>query len=277
MICKEIKIWNENEFKSIDGFNPVMDTYILNDRNREIDKEPIGPRPAVLILPGGGYEFTSYREAEPIATQFNAMGFNAFVLYYCCKPHVFPQALKDVSRAMCIIRDNAKDWNIDPDKIFVSGFSAGGHLAASIGTMWDLPCLSEIEGMEYGKNKPNAMILAYPVIVYNEFANFGSYENLLGKDYPALAEEHSLEKHVSEKTPPAFIWHTYEDDMVPLENALSFGDALRKNNIPFEMHIFTKGGHGLSLANEEVCCDKDCDVHVQHWVKLLEEWLKMMF
>lgn len=277
MICKEIEIWNENEYKSIDGFKPVMDTYVLNDRKRDAASKKVAPRPTVLILPGGGYEITSHREAEPIATQFNAMGFNAFVLYYSCAPYVFPQSLKDATRAMCVIRDNANEWNVDTDRIFVIGFSAGGHLAASLGTMWHMPFLNEIEGMEYGKNKPNAMILSYPVIVYNEFAHFGSFENLLGEGNDKKPEDLSLENLVSDKTPPAFIWHTYEDNCVPLENSLAMGNSMRKHNIPFEMHIFTKGEHGLSLANKEVCDAENCDPHVEHWVKLCEEWLNMMF
>lgn len=277
MINETIKIWHENEYEPMpNGFEPIMDTYVLTDRNRDPNENP-PTRPAVLVLPGGGYEVTSHREAEPIAMRFNGMGFNSFVLYYSCAPAVFPQSLKDVSRAICIIRDNAEKWHIDKDKIFVIGFSAGGHLAGSIGVLWDLPELMKIEGMEYGKNKPNAIILSYPVIIHGEHGHLDSFKHLLGDAYDEKADSLSLEKLVSDKTPPAFIWHTYEDGLVPVENSLEFGRALRAHNIPFEMHIYTKGGHGLSLANEEVCWPHECDPHAGSWIKLCEEWLKMLF
>lgn len=278
MICKEIPLWKEGEYQGRDeNFRPVMDTYILKDRKRDDESIPLKKKGAVLICPGGGYEFTSHREAEPIAMQFNAMGYHAFVLFYDVAPNIHPQPLKDATRAMCIIRDNAEEWNVDPEKIAVIGFSAGGHLAASLGILADLPELQDVPGMQPGKNRPNAMILSYPVIIHGEKGHDGSFRHLLGENYDTMHEQLSLEKHVTPATPKAFIWHTFEDGCVPVESALELAYALRRNRVPFEMHIFEKGGHGMSLANDQVSKPEDCDTHVAHWVKLCEEWLGKTF
>lgn len=272
MIHKSISIWENTGFayESIDGFVPILDTYIL-DGNKK--------RAAVLICPGGGYAITSPREAEPIAMQFNAAGFHAFVLYYSVAPKRHPQPLMDLSRAMCILRQNSDKWNIDADKIAVCGFSAGGHLAASLGVHWNSSYLYEVPGIQVDMNRPNSLILSYPVITSGKHAHVGSMENLLGSGIsnPDLLREVSLELHISEKTPPTFLWHTYNDATVPLENSLLFAQGLRKYSIPFEMHIYPDGPHGLSLANEET---DDGNMgsypHVATWMKLCIEWLNRL-
>lgn len=272
MLSKTIDIWGPYQYKGegADGFRPTMDTYILAGEK---------PRGAVLICPGGAYAFTSEREAEPIALQFNAAGFHAFVLYYSVAPRKHPQPLLDVSRAMCIIRENVRDWHIDPDKIAVCGFSAGGHLAASLGVHWAKPYISETKGITAGLNKPNALILGYPVITTGQFAHKGSVENLLGYDATSsLLKEMSLELQVNEQMPPTFIWHTHDDDAVPVENSMLFVQAMRAKNIPFEFHVFSKGPHGLSLANEETAAEgMGVYPHVANWMNLCIEWLKEVF
>ena len=270
MIHNTIPIWQDTAFpyESVDGFVPTLDTYILNGNKK---------RPSVLICPGGAYGFTSPREAEPIAMQFNTAGFHAFVLYYSVAPKRHPQPLMDLSRAMCILRDNADEWNVDGDKIGVCGFSAGGHLAASLGVHWNKPYLEGISGIQVGQNRPNALILNYPVITSGQYAHMGSMENLLGDGIsnPDLLKEASLELHINEGTPPTFLWHTFNDDAVPLENSLLFAQGLRKKNVPFELHVYPDGPHGLSLANEET---DDGNIgsypHVATWMKLCIEWLK---
>lgn len=272
MINKTIDLWDKflYEDKGNDGFRPTLDTYILNG-----DKI----RGAVLICPGGGYEFTSQREAEPIALQFNAAGFHAFVVYYSVAPNKHPQALLDVSRAMCILRENSKEWKIDVDKVAVCGFSAGGHLAASLGVYWDKAYLKDVPGIDLNMNNPNALILCYPVVTSGTYAHTGSFNSLLGIDADkSLLSEMSLEHNVSEKTPPTFLWHTFDDNEVPVENSLLFAQALRAKNIPFELHIYPEGPHGLSLANNETD-ENGMGVYpnVATWMKLCTTWLSNLF
>lgn len=270
MINKKIKIWDGiSSVQNVNSFEPYLETYILSGNKK---------RGAVLICPGGGYARTSDREAEPIAMQFTAKGYHAFVLYYSVAPNRHPKPLLDVSRAMCLIRQNCDKWNIDRNKIAVCGFSAGGHLAASLGIHYDKSYLTT-EGIVAGENRPDAMILAYPVITMKEFRHNGSKENLLGKDAKEeLINELSLETQVSEKTPPAFIWHTVEDQSVPVENSLMLACALQEKKIPFELHIYPNGPHGLSLANEETDSGSMGSYpHVSGWINLCIDWLGGVF
>jgi acetyl esterase/lipase len=271
MLNKKIKIWDDVKTDKAynDDFDPILETYILSGNKK---------RAAVLICPGGGYAYTSEREAEPIAMQFNANGYHAFVLNYSVAPRRHPQPILDCSRAMCLIRSNAEEWNIDSFKIAVCGFSAGAHLAASLGVHWNKPLL-DVSGIHIGMNKPDALILAYPVISMKNYCHIGSRENLLGKNPEInLVEEMSLETQVSRNTPPSFIWHTVEDVAVPVENSLMFASALRKEKIPFELHVYTKGPHGLSLATEETDVAKNGSFpHIAGWVKLSIEWLEEIF
>ncbi len=255
------------------GFVPTLTTYVLDEALRP---ETPRKRPAILICPGGGYAFCSPREAEPIAIRFNAAGYHAFVLDYSVDPCVFPTALEEVSNSLKIIRENADKWNVDPDKIAVCGFSAGGHLTASIGTLWNteesIKCADK-------SNKPNALILSYPVISSGEKAHRGSFDHLLGdkKDDKDMLEYLSLENRVSKDTPPTFIWHTMEDGAVPVENSLMFANALQKNGIPYEMHIFTRGIHGLSTVDKETVSRELLDPHTAKWINLATEWLDNIF
>jgi len=272
MLKKTIQLWEKGQYQSEmpDHFQPTLDTYILSGNKK---------RPAVLICPGGGYGFTSDREAEPIAMQFNAAGFHAFVLYYSVAPRKHPQPLMDISRAMCIIRENAEEWNIESDKIAACGFSAGGHLAASLGVLWNDPVLDNVSGITKGMNKPNALILCYPVITSGQYAHRGSFINLLGQQADEkLLSKMSLENQVNEHTPPAFIWHTFSDSAVPVENSLLFAQAMRAKNIPFELHIYPEGPHGLSLATKETDSGNMGEYpHVATWMHLCTEWLELLF
>lgn len=262
------------------GDNNVNLTTYLHLKTQEMQDRNI--RPAVVIFPGGGYEFLSEREAEPVALKFAAAGYNAFVLRYTIKEKaVYPQPLADASKAICMIRENADEWGVDPNKIAVCGFSAGGHLAASIGTMWNLPVLENYEGIKIGLNKPNAMILSYPVISSSrEIEHKGSIDVITEKesDYEKRANV-SAELFVGEHTPPAFIWHTADDGGVPCNNSLVMASALKKFNIPFELHIYQSGVHGLSLASRETSMgNKDLEnKHIAGWINLCIEWLNNLF
>ena len=269
MIRKRIEIWENRNYSGnkADGAAPHMDAYLWEGDEK---------RPCVLVLPGGGYHFLSWREAEPIALRFYQKGYNAFVLYYSVEPNRHPLPLLDASLAVSAIREKSGEWNIEKNKIFVCGFSAGGHLAASLGVHWNKKYISEILDIKDETNKPNGLILCYPVILYGQHAHQGSFKNLLGSGAEDLQfDEMSLEKHVGTHTPPAFLWHTFADEAVPVENTLLFAGVLRKNNIPFEMHIYPEGEHGLSLANDETAeKDSQINTHVSGWIHLCFEWME---
>lgn len=270
---EKINIWDGFD-GNING-KATLKIYIP-DISEEIPS--VQKRKGVLICPGGGYGFVSDREGEPIALAFAAQGFNAFVLTYEVAPAVkHPQPLLDVSRALCIIRENAEKWYTEKDKLAVCGFSAGGHLAASLGVFWKEKYLQELLHIPEGMNKPNALILNYPVITSQlDLTHRGSFYNLLGWDLdePTYSTM-SLEKYVTENTPPAFIWHTFSDICVPVENSLLFAQSMKNNNIPFELHIFPEGEHGLSLCDARTGNDDTLiNRHAGKWFGLCVEWLR---
>lgn len=271
------KVFLKEIFSGLCGsdYDSVLTTYIL-DNSEEI--RPGFKRPSVVICPGGGYEFTSDREAEPVALRFAAAGFNAFVLRYSVKTVRYPAQLLEVSAAVAHIRSMSEKWHVDENKIIVCGFSAGGHLAGSLGVFWNADFIKDKLSIEYGQNKPNAMILSYPVITSGVFAHKGSFDYLLGKE--STQEERdklSLEKLVNEYTPPAFIWHTFDDKTVSVENALLFASALKEKDVPFELHIYNKGIHGLSLCDEITANINNSfliNAHAGTWFSLVLEWLR---
>lgn len=251
-------------------------TYIL-DNSPEIDSSRT--RPMVIICPGGGYEFTSDREAEPIAIRMNAMGFHACVLRYSVRPATFPTALTELAIVVALMRKNAEKWNIDRDKIIVGGFSAGGHLAASLGVFWNRSFLSETLGISNEVIKPNGILLSYPVITSGPYAHNGSLVALLGENYNELLDEVSLQKHVSSDTPPTFLWHTYLDDAVPVENSFLLAGSLLKHKVSLEMHIYPKGIHGLSLGTEETKARNNNETlqpDVSNWIEMAGRWIKRL-
>ena len=233
----------------------------------EVDAEKTFP--CVVLCPGGAYAYTSGREAEPLALKFLAQGIACAVVYYTCHPggH-YPVSLLQVCEGMNLLRERAGEWHIQPDNLFVMGFSAGGHLAASVGNEWNTPAVTE----KLGKSvRPRGMILCYPVITSGEFAHKGSFQNLLGDSWSEeAAAERSQEKLVNADTPPAFLWHTFSDQAVPVENSLMMAAALRRQGIPFEMHIYPQGQHGLSLCDEFVGSPVP---HNAGWIDLCVKWI----
>ena len=216
-------------------------------------------RPAVVICPGGAYRFTNDREAEPVAMEFLSKGYHAFVLRYSVAPSPWPIALKELAAAVKLIRSKAAEWSIDSRKLVVAGFSAGGHLAAEFACKWDRPWLAEAVHAKREELEPQALILGYPVISSGEYAHETSIKNLLQeKDGPAARQEVSLQHQVSACLPPVFLWHTASDEMVPVQNSLQFAWALSKHGIPYELHIFPYGVHGLALANR---CTLETEKH----------------
>ena len=206
------------------------------------------PRAAVVVLPGGGYGMKAAHEAEPVALWLNALGISAFVLDYRVAPYRHPIPLLDARRAIQIVRCHAEEWEIDPERVGILGFSAGGHLASTAGTHFE-----ELTGADDAVSRfpyrPNAMILCYPVISFGRYRHHGSMENLLGLNPAEDLRDHlSNEKQVSDQTSPAFIWHTANDQAVPVENSLLLAAALSEHQIPYELHIFASGEHGTGMA-----------------------------
>ena len=249
-------------------------TYIL-DNFEEIDSNRT--RPLVLICPGGGYEFTSDREAEAVAVQYIARGFHACVLRYSVAPAEFPQSLCELAWSVAYLREHAKEYGIKPDTIIVSGFSAGGHLAASLGVFWDKDWLAKETGLTAEQMQPNGLLLSYPVITSGTYAHHGSMENLMGtKKSKELKELLSLEHQVGKQVPPVFIWHTLTDQSVPVQNTLMFTEELVKNQVSVEVHIFPEGQHGLSLANKETQITETgfgIQKRCQDWITLAGKWV----
>lgn len=229
-------------------------------------------RQAVIICPGGGYSYTSDREAEPIALRFLAMGFQCFVLRYSVSGQsIFPGALLELAASLALVRARSAEWNIDPKRIVVMGFSAGGHLAASLGMFWNKEFVAGPLSLKNEDIQPNGMILCYPVITSGEFAHRDSFINLLGERYEENIALVSLENQVSVDTPPTFLWHTWDDSCVPVENSLLLASSLCRNGISSEMHILPHGCHGLALATSETnMVENSC----KDWPEWAERWIR---
>ena len=265
------QVFNLRE-EPINGFMPTLTAYIIDDNSTFEGGRKL---PAIVVCPGGGYAFCSVREAEPIALQYMAAGYCAFVLDYTVAPTAgYPEPQKNAFDAIKLIREHADEWGIDKDKIAVIGFSAGGHLAASVATLWD----EEPFNAYNGTNKPNAAILSYPVISSDPaIGHMGSFDNLCGDDAD-LRKKMSLETRVTDKTPPCFLWHTFEDGAVPVQNSLRFAEALKNAGGSCELHIYPHGPHGLSLANSDTAAAQEHIVErVQDWVRLSVEWMNDIF
>ena len=276
MQVKTIPLWQDGELQEFARVSPggkteppTLTTYLVDG---------VRPRGAVIICPGGGYAYATPREGEPVALQFAAAGFHAFVLHYRCAPAVYPAPQLDLTRAICLLRDRAEEWQLNPEQIAVCGFSAGGHLAASLGICWNAPELQQIAGMAPGKNRPNAMILGYPVLDDEGPQPGGRFtlQRLAGGEATQEQIRHfSLIHQVNEQTAPAFLWHTQSDEAVSPQETLRLALALHEHRVPAELHWFPDGPHGLSLATSEMNCEGD--PHTAHWMELCVEWLRARF
>ena len=258
------------------GYQPKVSFY-FSDNSGEIDLER--KHPTVVVCPGGGYSMTSDREAEPIALKFLAAGFHVALLRYSVAPTRFPAAIFELASVIAMLREHAKEWYVDADKIVVCGFSAGGHLCASYCTLWSRDFVKDALGYHCEEHRPNGMILGYPVITSGKKTHAGSVNNLLGEkaSSPEMLELVSAEKQVNQDTPPAFIWHTFSDDCVPVENSLLLASAMAEQKIPLEMHIFPIGPHGLALSNRITVNDNAPQMMVpecRQWIDMAIRWLE---
>lgn len=224
-------------------------------------------RSAVIICPGGGYGHRSEKEGEPVALAFNALGLHAFVLNYRIAPYRYPAALLDARRAVRFARFHAEQWRINPNRLGVVGFSAGGHLAGSLMLRGIKEELND--AVDSVSPRPDFLALCYPVVSFVSSAHQGSWQNLLGEQ--ATEEQKkalSLELNVSDYCPPVFLWHTTTDSAVPVENSLLLGQALSAQRRPFSLKVFSHGSHGLGLAEN--------DQEIGAWPHLCKEWLKTL-
>ena len=260
---EKIMLWPGNApfSEDGDGFQPYMERFLLKTQKNS---------GAIVVLPGGGYagKMISH-EGRDVCARFNRAGFHSFMLEYRVAPNRHPAPLADVAQAVRVVRSNADKWGVKPDKIAVLGFSAGGHLAASVCVHYAL-AESLLPGRESKvSTRPDAGILCYPVISSGKFGHMGSFKNLLGNNpTDELMKKMSLELNVHRNTPPVFLWHTANDGGVPVENSLLFAEALSSHKVPFELHIYPDGPHGMGMAGT--------DPHVATWVELCSEWLKKM-
>jgi acetyl esterase/lipase len=224
---------------------------------------------AIIVCPGGGYEHLSDREGGPIAERLNSMGIVAFVLKYRIGPRYHhPAPLQDAARAIRLVRARAAEWKIDPERIGILGFSAGGHLASTIGTHFDSGKPDASDPIERVSSKPNVLVLVYPVITMKDKTHAGSRKQLLGPDPSTdLIGLLSNEEQVTKETPPTFLVHAVADASVPVENSLAFVAALRKAGVPFELHLYERGPHGFALGGK--------DPILSTWTDRLADWLRL--
>jgi acetyl esterase/lipase len=227
--------------------------------------------PAIIICPGGGYvNLAMNHEGRQVANYLNSLGVAAFVLRSRLGPRYrHPIELGDAQRAIRTVRSRAAEWRVDPARIGILGFSAGGHLAMSASTLFDGGNPGATDAIDRANSRPDFTVLGYPVISLTEsWTHQGSKNNLLGPNPdPELVKSLSGEQAVTRQTPPTFIFHTNADTTVPPENSVYYYLALRKAGVPAEMHIFEKGSHGVGLAND--------DAALSEWSKLLANWLRV--
>jgi acetyl esterase/lipase len=227
---------------------------------------------AIVICPGGGYGHLAPHEGHDYALWLNALGVTGFVLHYRLGSYGYrhPCMLDDAAGAVRLVRAGAMQWNLDPQRVGIMGSSAGGHLAATLLTHFDPGHADAADPIERESSRPDLGILCYPVISMGSLTHEGSKQNLLGDDPPAdLVDALSNELQVTAQTPPCFIWHTWEDAAVKVENSLEFAAALRRNNVPFDLHIYQKGRHGLGLG------DAPPFLNAHPWSNDLIVWLQV--
>ncbi len=268
MILKTVDLYEQFNIKKHRCADGVMTCY-LQESNDAVNADRRFP--SVIIFPGGAYRYLSPREAEPIAMRYYAAGFSAFVLSYSIAPLSFPVALKEAAMAVRYLRKNAETLSLAPDKISALGCSAGGHLLGTLSTLYN----SELIPKSDISARPDASIYCYPVVTMGEKSNIESVYNISGGD-EKLAQTLSIQDLVHKDCPKAFIWHTFEDNSVPVKNSLLLASAYEAAGVPFEMHIFEHGGHGMSTCDEMSNNSNSlpqCSTLAPKWIDASIKWL----
>ena len=238
-------LWDDPSINSLEN-PPSITPYLLEEKSTE-------SKPVILVIPGGGYGCVcSSSEGAPIAKRFNQLGFSCFVLNYRVAPHHFPCPIQDAARAVRLIRFNAKKLNLDSNKIIACGFSAGGHLAGSLGVLKEEEfAYKKVDAADDLSYKPDGLILNYPVVTFeSETGHLSSGKNLLGPNLDQLKDKYRLDLRVSKDTPPTFIWHTVKDQMVGFKGSVNFALAASKENVPCQLQLYPYGDHGMLLGHD---------------------------
>lgn len=276
MLSNTIYLKDYYEFLGEDGKDAKVSVFLskkynLNGLKNEKNR-------SIIICPGGGYNSLSEREAEPIAFKFLNDGYNIFILWYSVSPNRFPSQLLEVAAVVDLIYKNEEEWNCDTNHIAIMGFSAGGHLAAHYSNCYDIP---EVRNHFPNCHNVNVAILSYPVISLKEnIAHKDSFVNLYGITTfsDKQINDFSLENTVNEKTPPTYIWHTAEDSLVNVGNSILYAKALSENKIPFELHIFPFGYHGLATVDEQTNNKLGINVSIaSSWISEVKDWLNILW
>lgn len=279
--------------KSI-GDNGAKATFYLQRPNTEIDSTR--KYPVVVVVPGGAYFWTSWREMEPVALEFLGKGYSCVVMEYATEGRdfytknfdptkevvsAFPKPLVDLAKTLALLRENATSWSLDPNKLNLVGFSAGGNLIGQLGVYWDTAWLEKAVGQERSRYRPNSLCVAYGATLMAAQPLLKGFEQIdhatlgLDKSQARIELANILDK-INPKTPPTFIWHTTEDAIVPVKTALRLGLNLEENGVSYEMHIYQKGPHGLALADKRTDGSKTgtrSEVQVATWTELYRNWL----
>lgn len=274
-LMKVGKLYLKDYFQQLgnDECNAYVDCYLIDKVPEMGNRQKIYP--CLVICPGGAYCGISGREGEPIAMQFLSEGYCVFVLHYSVQPHAFPQQLLEVAAVMEIIQMHSEEWNCDVNNTTIMGFSAGGHLAAQYSNRYDC---SEVRTLFPTSKGVKKVILGYPVITSERaYAHPETLCNFVGHQLTSLDDKGcSCELLVTEKTPPTFLWHTAEDELVAVENSLLYSLALSKYKVPYELHIFPYGPHGMATADNSTCFDLERKTsHCYQWIEQCKKWLRL--
>ena len=269
---KVVDLYSTYGLERKDGATGYLTCYTLDDYNFCEGRV----RPAMLVLAGGGYAHLSQREKEPIAFSYMSKGFNVFILDYSLEPLSYPTQLIEGCMAVAHIRENAEEYHVDKEHICAIGFSAGGHLCGMLATLYDEKEVKDALGVHAESCRLDGVILSYAVLSAYGQVHAGSIMRISGGN-EEIRKKLDLPARVTENSVPAFIWHTVDDGSVPSESSLLMAMAYKQKNVPFELHIFESGCHGLSLASKETASSSSptqINVPVQKWIDLTYVWLE---